>query len=138
MTDYEIGHLDEDGVLIYVSACREADYVTDATRRTVRLEPNHDMRNKIGNYWWNYLRGVFEPVRQEPLETGEVDTSELVEGLVETVEDIAAHLSERQASPRMFSASMEHSAQFKLSPRMERVLKEYRRARPRNPGIPTE
>lgn len=132
MVAFEVARLDEDGVIIGVEPANEQTYKTDPVARTVRLDPNHDMRNRIGNYKWDYLRSTFEPVRQEPLETGEVDTSELVEGIVETIEDISAYLSNTAVPRRTFGGERLQAQHFELPRRMQRVLKDYRRARPRN------
>lgn len=134
MTDFEIARLDEDGVIVAVEHCSVSEYVTDATKRTVCLDANHDMRNRLGNYRWNYLKATFEPVTPEPLETGEVDTSELVEGLVETIEDMAAYLAQNAVPRRTLGGERMQSQQFELPRRMQRVLKDYRRARPRSGG----
>lgn len=128
---FEIARLNEDGVIIAVEQCAKDDYQTNPTARTVQLDANHDMRNRIGNYKWNYLRGAFEPVTQEPINTGEVDTSELVEGLVETIEDMSAYLSNNATPRRTLGGERSQSQQFELPRRMQRVLKDYRRARPR-------
>lgn len=130
---YEVARLDEDGVIIAVDVVSEVDYRTDPISRTVRLDPGHDMHNRIRGYRWRFNRQQFEPLTQEPLEVAERDTSELVEALVETVEDLVDYAkaaddhADNPAKPRK---------KFKLSRRMDRVLKEWRRHRPRKAEPP--
>lgn len=130
MAEYEVGRLDENGILIAVEPCGESAYRTDAIERTVRLEPGHDMRNRIGNYRYDWHKHAFMPLSQEALELAERDTSELVEGIVETIEDITEYLKKNAPRRRTLGGSAVDES-FELSRRMTRVLKEYRRAQPR-------
>lgn len=135
MTQHEIARLDEDGVITAVETVSEADHRTDPVARTVRLDTGHDMRNRIKSYKWNFNRQQFEPLSQEPLDVAERDTSELVEGLVEVVEDLIEH---SVAADEHAKNPAKSRKEFKLSRRMERVMKEYRRHRPRKDKAPKE
>lgn len=88
----EIARLDNNGVIIGVDPVSPPDYVTDAQRRTVRLPANHDMHNKLGQYRYDFLAAAFLPVEAEPLAQAERETAGLVEGLVNGLEQIYAHL----------------------------------------------
>ena len=133
MAEYEIARLDENGVITSVETVSEADCRTDPVARTVRLDGNHDMRNRINGYRWNFNRHQFEALSQEPLDVAERDTSELVEGLVEVVEDLVEH---SMAADEHAKNPAKARKEFKLSRRMERVMKEYRRHRPRKDKAP--
>lgn len=128
MSVFEIARLDENGVIIAVDPCSEADYRTDPVARTVRLDAGHDMHKYIGNYRWNFNRHTFEALSLQALDMAERDTAELVEGIVETVEDLVEYVesadnhADNPSNPRK---------RFILSKRMKRVLKEYRRNSPR-------
>lgn len=128
---FEIGRLDENGVLVGIEHCSVEDYAADPIKRTVPLEPGHDMRNHIGNYRWDWHQNTFKPLSQEPLEAAERDTAELVEGIIETIEDMADHLKRIQPQRRTLGGAAVPDEGFKLPRRMERVLKDYRRDRPR-------
>ena len=130
---HEIARLDEDGVITAVETVPEADHRTDPVARTVRLDAGHDMRNRIRGYKWNFNRQQFEPLSQEPLDVAERDTSELVEGLVEVVEDLVEYVS---AADEHVKNPAKSRKEFKLSKRMDRVMKEYRRRRPRKDKAP--
>lgn len=129
----EVARLDEDGVITSVETVSEADHRTDPVARTVRLDDGHDMRNHIREYRWNFNSQQFQALSQEPLDVAERDTSELVEGLVEVVEDLVEHSMAADEHARDPSKSRK---EFKLSRRMERVMKEYRRNRPRKDKAP--
>jgi hypothetical protein len=131
MAGYEVARLDEDGTLVAIDACGITEYVTDPLKRTVRLDSNHDMRNRIGNYRYDWLKQTFMPLSQEPLDVAERDTSEIVEGLIEAIEDITQHLKANQPQRRTLGGSHVETNEFQLSPRMNRVIRDYRRVRPR-------
>lgn len=133
MSQFEIARLDEDGVITAVETVAEADYRTDPISRTVCLDPNHDMRNRIKSYRWNWHRQHFEPRSLEPLDVAERDTAELVEGLVETIEDLVEHSIAADEHAKNPAKSRK---EFKLSKRMDRVMKDYRRNRPRKDKAP--
>lgn len=120
----EVARLDENGVITSVETVTEQNYKTDPVARTVRLEPGHDMRNHLRSYRWNFHRNTFESLSTTAVDVAERDTAELVEGMVETIEDIAEHLNSVNENRKNVSHQVK---EFKLSRRMDRVLKEYRR-----------
>lgn len=133
MAQFEIARLDENGVIIAVEPCSEQDYRTDPVSRTVRLDPGHDMNKYIGNYRWDFHKHTFEALSLYLLDVAERDTSELVEGLVETIEDLVEYVGAADAHAEDPSKPRK---KFKLSKRMTRVLKEYRRKAPRKDKAP--
>lgn len=135
MRQFEIARLDEDGMIIAVENVPEADHRTDPVARTVRLDDGHDMRNRIRGYKWNFNRHCFETLSREPLDVAERDTSELVEGLVETIEDLAEYVAAADAHDDNPAVPRK---KFKMSRRMKRVMKEYRRHAPRRAQPPAE
>ena len=132
---FDIARLDENGVITSVETVTEADHRTDPFARTVRLDDGHDMRNRIKGYKWNFNKHQFEPLSTEPLDVADRDTSELVEGLVEVVEDLVEYVS---AADEHAKNPAKARKEFKLSRRMDRVMKEYRRHRPRKDKAPKE
>jgi hypothetical protein len=88
----DIARLDDDGVIAAVDTVSPPDYRTDPARRTVALPANHDMRSKLGQYRYDFVRGAFMPLGGEPLAQAERETAGLVDGLVAAVEDIYTHL----------------------------------------------
>src|SRR5512132_645783 len=81
----DIARLDQDSVLIAVYTVADADWKTDPQARTVRLPANHDMRERLGAYRFDYLRHGFMPVSREPLDVADRDGPELVRQDVVTV-----------------------------------------------------
>jgi hypothetical protein len=81
----DIARLDQDSLLVAVDTVADADWKTDPLARMVRLPANHDMRERIGAYRFDYLRHRFMPVSQEPLDVADRDGPELVDALVFTV-----------------------------------------------------
>lgn len=88
MAAYEIARIDENGVIVAVEPCSEADYRTDPVARTVRLEPNHDMRDRLMAYRWDFNANAFIPASNEPFDIAQRDNNELVEGFVEAIESM--------------------------------------------------
>lgn len=62
MSGQDVAVLDENGVIVDVVTVSPDDYVTDPSRRTVRLPSHHDMRSNLHSYKYDYLRGRFEPI----------------------------------------------------------------------------
>jgi hypothetical protein len=81
----DIARLDDNGLLIAVDTVADADWRTDPQARTVKLPANHDMRERIGTYRYEFLRQRFMPVSREPLDVADRDGPELVDALVFTV-----------------------------------------------------
>lgn len=118
----EIAILDEDGVLVAVEPCGEDAYRTDATARIVQLESGHDMRNHLRQYRFNWNAGCFVPLSQAALDVEDRDTSELVEGVVEALEDVTEFLAE---------TTDRKGRRFEMSERSARVIRVYRHKKPR-------
>ena len=115
----EIAKLDENGMLVSVETCHGDDHKTCPIARTVALPENHDMHQRAKNYRWDFTRQCFMPLSAEPLDVGERDTPELVEGLVEAIE------------------YLEEAFNLALPKRTKRVLGNYRRVNPRRTlGLP--
>lgn len=135
MSRFEIARLDENGVIVAVDPCSEADYRTDSVARTVRLDEGHDMHKYIGHYRWNFNKHTFEALSLQAMDVAERDTAELVEGLVETVEDLIEYAM--AIDDRVEDPNKAHK-KFKRSKRMKRVLKEWRRGNPRKNEVGEE
>lgn len=134
MSAFEIARLDENGVIIAVEPCSEQDYRTDPISRTVRLDPGNDMHKYIGNYRWDFHKHTFEALSLHLLDVAERDTSELLEGFVETIEDLVEYVEAADAHEEDPNTPRK---KFTLSKRMNRVLKEYRRKAPRKDKVQT-
>lgn len=109
----EIARLDEQGMLVGVEECCDDDHKTCPIARTFKFEGNHDVRQLLRKYRWDFARQCFLPLSAEPLDVAERDTAELVEGLVEALEHI------------------EEKLKIDWPKRTKRVLKEFRRHTPR-------
>jgi hypothetical protein len=111
----DIARLDEDGVCVAVETVSPEDHRTDPGRRTVALPAHHDMRQRLGQYRWDFLRHAFLPLPGDPLSLAEREaprlTDELTQGLVEFVE----HLERRLG--------------IELPPRTRKAIARYRRIR---------
>jgi hypothetical protein len=81
----DIARLDDNGVLTAVATVADADWKTDPQARTVQLPANHDMRERIGTYRYEFVRQRFMPVSREPLDVADRDGPDLVDALVFTV-----------------------------------------------------
>ena len=81
----DIARLDDNGVLTAVATVADADWKTDPQARTVQLPANHDMRERIGTYRYEFVRNRFMPVSREPLDVADRDGPDLVDALVFTV-----------------------------------------------------
>lgn len=125
----EIARLDDDGILIGVDHCVDADHKTDPLAKTVKLDDGHDVRNMIKLYRWNFNRNTFEPLTTEPLEVAERDTSELVEGILEAIEDIWDFLD--ILSRKVRDKNNKDLKPLRPSQRTKRVFSEFRRHTPR-------
>ncbi len=88
----DIARLDATGVAIAVDTVSTADHRTDAVARTVALPANHDLRQRLGQYRWDFLRATFLPVAAEPFDVAERQAPGLVEGLVAFVEHLETQL----------------------------------------------
>lgn len=88
----DIARLDERGVLVAVETVSPPDHVTDPQARTYALPAGHDMAGKLGAYVYDWNRGCFLPVSNEPLDVAERETPGLVEGVVKGIETIAREL----------------------------------------------
>ncbi|QLH38149.1 MAG: hypothetical protein HWD60_03075 [Defluviicoccus sp.] len=95
----DIARLDATGVAIAVDTVSSADHRTDPVARTVALPPNHDLRQRLGQYRWDFLRATFLPVAAEPLDVAERETPGLVEGLVAFVEQLERQLGLELPAP---------------------------------------
>lgn len=116
----EIARVDDSGNIIAVESCSAQDHKTCPIARTVQLPENHDMHARAKGYRWDFVRQCFLPLSAEPLDAAERDTSELLEGIVETIE------------------AVEQKLKLELPKRMKRALKAYRRHTPKRPGIELE
>ena len=116
----EIARVDDNGNIIAVESCSADDHKTCPIARTVELPENHDMRERAKGYRWDFVRQCFLPLSAEPLDVAERDTSELLEGIVETIEAIEQRLK------------------LDLPKRMKRALGAYRRHTPKRQGIELE
>jgi hypothetical protein len=81
----DIARLDDQGTLVAVETVADADWQTDPQARTVRLPANHDMRERLGGYRFDFVRQRFMPVSREPLDVADRDGPELLDALVFTV-----------------------------------------------------
>lgn len=125
----EIALLDDDGVLIAVEHCDADRYKTDPVAKTVMLSDGHDVRKMIKLYRWNFTKNTFIPLSTEPLDEAERDTSELVEGILDAIEDIddwAAAVAER-----VRDKDNRKGPQLRLSARTKRTFTQFRRHHPR-------
>ena len=115
-----IARLSEDGTLLSVEECDPDDHKTCPIARTVRLDDGHDMHQRRNGYRWDFAQACFVPLSAEPVNAADRDTPDLVEGLIQIVEDVVAHLK------------------IKPSRRARRALAAYRRyyPRPRDPANP--
>ena len=58
----DVAVLDDDGTLTMVLPVDAQDWVSDPTTRRVALPINHDMRDKVGRYGYDWNRGCFMPI----------------------------------------------------------------------------
>lgn len=125
----EIARLDDNGILIGVENCSEEEHKTDPIAKTVRLDDGHDVRKMLKLYRWNFHKNTFAPLTTEPLEVAERDTSELVEGILEAIEDIVDFLD--VLAKRVRDKNNKEIKPIKQSHRTKRVFSDFRRHTPR-------
>lgn len=59
---YEVARFDENGILEEVSEVEQSEHVTDPTRKQMKLQPDHDVRNMIGKYRISPDYEALEPI----------------------------------------------------------------------------
>lgn len=88
----DVARLNANGVIVAIETVSGPDHKTDPQERTVALTTGHDMRQRLGEYRYDYMGGCFLPVSTEPLDVAERETPGLVEGLVAFVEAVERDL----------------------------------------------
>lgn len=133
----EIARLNDEGILVSIEHCTDEEYKTDPVAKTVVLEPGHDVHKMIKLYRWDFHKNTFVALSAEPLDVAERDTSELVDGILEALEDIdgwAEHVSEN-----VRDKNNRKTPKLRLSQRTKRTIREFRRRNPRKrqPSVET-
>ncbi len=84
----EIGRLDGNFLLVSVTSVPSSGWVTDKSKKIVRLPDIHDMREKIGQYYYDFDAECFMP-KQDVSDV----LDDVIDSLVSIITDIADHMN---------------------------------------------
>ena len=80
----EIGRLDGNCLLVAVISVPTNAWITDRSKKTVRLPKVHDMRDRIGQYYYDFDADCFMPKQ---------DVSDVLDDVIDSLVHLVVELS---------------------------------------------